>query len=64
MQPALVALLTASAAHADWMDHFVIRDDVGVHKAPYLGPVELLVMPVEIAFDVIEAELERRGVEP
>src|SRR5688572_20533173 len=30
------------------MDHFVVREDVGIHKAPYLGNAELLVMPVEV----------------
>src|SRR5689334_13235696 len=42
-------LLSAWPALADYMDHFVIRDDVGIHKAPYLGNVELLLMPVEVA---------------
>jgi M6 family metalloprotease-like protein len=47
---ALVAGVLASvAARADYMDHFVIREDVGIHKAPYLGKVEILVMPVEVA---------------
>jgi M6 family metalloprotease-like protein len=45
----LFAVLSASVARADYMDHFKVREDVGVHKAPYLGPTELLVMPVEVA---------------
>lgn len=48
LQPALLVLLTAAGARADYMDHFVVREDVGVHKAPYLGNVELVLMPVEI----------------
>ena len=52
----LVAGLCAVSARADYMDHFVVRDDVGPHKAPYLGNAELLVIPVEVAgyppFDV------------
>jgi hypothetical protein len=31
------------------MDHFVVREDVGPHKAPYLGHAELVVMPVEVS---------------
>ncbi len=46
---ALVLLACASSAHADYMDHFVVRDDVGVHKAPSQGPAELLVIPVQVA---------------
>ncbi|MBL8951386.1 MAG: hypothetical protein JNK82_11445 [Myxococcaceae bacterium] len=55
---ALVLLLGSVASYADYMDHFVIRDDVGVRKAPYLGPAEILVIPVEVAghptFDLAE----------
>ncbi len=29
--------LAAGLARADYMDHFVMREDVGPHKAPYLG---------------------------
>src|SRR4051794_40029170 len=59
--PLAVAVLFAVTAHADYMDHFVVREDVGVHKAPSLGAGELLVMPLEVEghppFD--RAELER-----
>lgn len=48
LQPALIALLAAGSVRADYMDHFVVRDDVGVHKAPSLGPAELLVIPVDV----------------
>lgn len=54
-------LLAGASAHADYMDHFVIRDDVGLRKTPSLGPAKLLLLPVEVAgfppFD--RAELER-----
>lgn len=49
--PALVLLglwLAAEPARADYMDHFVVREDVGPHKAPSLGPAKLLVIPVEV----------------
>ena len=42
-------LLASLAAQADYMDHFVVREDVGLRKAPYLGKAELLVLPVEVA---------------
>jgi M6 family metalloprotease-like protein/uncharacterized protein (TIGR03382 family) len=43
-------LLTLGApASADYMDHFVVRDDVGPFKVPYLGPARLLLIPVEVA---------------
>src|SRR4051794_32033700 len=42
-------VLFAPQARADYMDHFVIREDVGIHKAPYLGSTEVLLMPVEVA---------------
>lgn len=45
---ALSLLLSAAAGRADYMDHFVIREDVGPHKAPYLGPAELVLIPVEV----------------
>ncbi|MBK7858473.1 MAG: hypothetical protein IPJ65_07585 [Archangiaceae bacterium] len=45
----LVVSLAPLAARADYMDHFVVREDVGVHKAPYLGNAEVLLMPVEVA---------------
>src|SRR5687768_785161 len=46
---AIAALLFASAAHADYMDHFVVREDIGLHKAPYLGPARTLVIPIQVA---------------
>ncbi len=45
----LMLALTALTAAGDYMDHFVIREDVGIHKAPYLGPAELVVIPIEVA---------------
>ena len=42
------AALLPLAARADWMDHFVVREDVGIHKAPSLGPARLLLIPVEV----------------
>lgn len=42
-------LLIASApAWADYMDHFVVREDVGPHKAPYLGDAKLVLIPIEV----------------
>ncbi len=46
--PALGLFLVASLARADFMDHFVVRDDVGPHKVPSLGNAELLLIPVEV----------------
>src|SRR4051812_14382715 len=40
--------LLPAVARADFMDHFVIREDVGPHKAPYLGPSEVVVIPIEV----------------
>lgn len=55
-RPATIAVLCAAAlglaapvADADYMDHFVVREDVGPHKVPYLGRTSLLLIPVEIA---------------
>lgn len=42
-------LCVATAAQADYMDHFVQREDVGPRKAPYLGEARLLLIPVEVA---------------
>ena len=39
----------ASLARADYMDHFVVREDVGPHKAPYLGDAQLIIIPIEVA---------------
>lgn len=44
-----IVAVTGSLARADYMDHFVLRDDVGVHKAPYLGTTKVLLIPVEVA---------------
>lgn len=53
-----VCLVTASLAHADYMDHFVVREDVGARKAPYLGDARVLLIPVEVEgfppFDVAQ----------
>ena len=46
---ALCLLLWGTAAFGDYMDHFVIREDVGLHKAPSIGPAKVLVIPVEVA---------------
>lgn len=58
---ASLLLLAALSARADYMDHFVVREDVGNHKAPYLGDARLLLVPIEVKgyppFDV--AALER-----
>lgn len=45
----LVTCLAAAAVEADYMDHFVMREDVGPRKAPYLGDAKLLLIPVEVA---------------
>lgn len=39
----------ASVAQADYMDHFVLREDVGPHKGPYLGESQLVLIPIEVA---------------
>lgn len=39
----------AGSARADYMDHFVIREDIGLRKAPYLGPSKTIVIPVQVA---------------
>lgn len=51
----------ASLARADYMDHFVVREDVGPRKAPYLGDAKLVLIPIEVAgFPPIdEAALQR-----
>lgn len=46
----LVLLVCAGGlSHADYMDHFVVREDVGPRKAPYLGDAKLLLIPIEVA---------------
>lgn len=45
----LVIALGASVAHADYMDHFVQREDVGPRKAPSLGDAKLVLIPIEVA---------------
>ncbi len=30
------------------MDHFVLREDVGPHKVPYVGPSEVVLIPIEV----------------
>ncbi len=45
----LLAVVVSALARADYMDHFVVREDVGPHKGPYLGDTHILVMPVEVA---------------
>ncbi len=45
----LVALCAASLARADYMDHFVQREDVGPRKAPSLGDSKVILIPIEVA---------------
>jgi M6 family metalloprotease-like protein len=45
----LCILAAGTAARADYMDHFVVRDDVGLRKSPSIGPAKLLLLPVEVA---------------
>ena len=55
-------LVSASApSWADYMDHFVIREDVGPRKAPYLGDARLVLIPIEVqGFPPMDrAKLER-----
>ena len=61
----VVSLLAASLAHADYMDHFVMRDDVGPRKAPYLGDAKLVLIPIEVAgFPPIDEAALRRFFSP
>ncbi|MHB8872717.1 MAG: hypothetical protein ACYC8T_03425, partial [Myxococcaceae bacterium] len=46
---ALLVALLSLPAWGDYMDHFVVREDVGLHKAPSMGAAELLLIPVEVA---------------
>ena len=46
---ALGLLFVAGGARADYVDHFMVRDDVGLRKSPYFGPAKLLLIPVEVA---------------
>lgn len=41
-------LLAATPVSADYMDHFVVREDVGPRKVPSLGDSQLLLIPVEV----------------
>jgi M6 family metalloprotease-like protein len=45
----LALVCVAAVARADYMDHFVIREDVGIHKAPSQGDARLIVIPIEVA---------------
>jgi M6 family metalloprotease-like protein len=45
----VVSVCAGSLAHADYMDHFVQREDVGPRKAPYLGEAKLVLIPIEVA---------------
>lgn len=61
----LVTSLAAAAAQADYMDHFVMREDVGPRKAPYLGDAKLLLIPVEVAgFPPMDAAALERFFSP
>ncbi len=65
MRLALALVLLSTAARADYMDHFVIREDVGPHKTPYLGPAELVLVPVEVqGHPPFEMEALRRFFSP
>ncbi len=60
-----VVVAAASLAHADYMDHFVVPDDIGPHKAPSLGEAKLLLMPVEVkGFAPIDTEALQRFFSP
>ena len=41
-------ILMSTAAHADFIDHFAVRTDVGLYKVPSQGPTRVLVLPVFI----------------
>ncbi|MBL8914612.1 MAG: hypothetical protein JNM17_28165 [Archangium sp.] len=45
----MLVILSAAFARADWMDHFMVREDVGIHKNPYLGDTKVVIIPVEVA---------------
>lgn len=45
---ALLILCASAPAWADYMDHFVMREDVGPRKAPYLGDARLVLIPIEV----------------
>ncbi len=42
-------MLGGGAVHADYMDHFAMREDVGPRKVPYLGDAKLVLIPIEVA---------------
>ena len=44
-----VVALGCATARADWMDHFMVRDDVGPRKAPSQGTAKVLLVPIEVA---------------
>ncbi|MFO0600077.1 MAG: MYXO-CTERM sorting domain-containing protein [Myxococcaceae bacterium] len=46
---AVVLATSALVARADYMDHFVVREDIGTHKAPYLGDAKVVLIPIEVA---------------
>jgi M6 family metalloprotease-like protein len=55
----------ATLARADYMDHFTIREDVGNHKAPYLGDVQVLLIPIEVAgFPPLDIDALQRFFSP
>jgi hypothetical protein len=43
-----VLLVCCLSSRADYMDHFVNREDVGIHKAPSLGKSKLVLIPIEV----------------
>lgn len=58
-------LCTATLARADYMDHFFLREDVGNHKAPYLGDAQLVLVPIEVAgFPPIDVAALQRFFSP
>lgn len=57
--------LSASWARADYMDHFVQREDVGPRKAPYFGDAQVVLIPLEVAgFPPIDEAALRRFFSP
>ncbi len=59
-----IALLGAAAA-ADYMDHFVVREDVGPRKAPSLGDARVVLIPIEVkGFPPIDTSALEQFVAP
>ncbi|MBL8950386.1 MAG: hypothetical protein JNK82_06395 [Myxococcaceae bacterium] len=54
-----MALLVASSAFANALDHLRTTDDIGLNKNPHLGQSRLLVIPSRVGRDLTPAELQR-----